>query len=71
MTLGYVAMMSMSYSRRSRSWMISMCSKPRNPQRNPNPSATELSGWNTNAASFNCNLPSAVLSFSKSAVLIG
>ena len=39
-----VAMMSMSYSRRSRSWMISMWSSPRKPQRKPKPSATELSG---------------------------
>ena len=31
-------------SRSSRSWMISMCSRPRKPQRNPKPSASLLSG---------------------------
>ena len=43
-TVGEVVMSSMSYSRSSRSWMISMWSSPRNPHRKPNPSATELSG---------------------------
>jgi hypothetical protein len=33
-------MMSMPYSRRNRSCTISMCNRPRNPQRKPNPSAT-------------------------------
>ena len=44
-TDGALAMRSRSNSRSSRSWTISMWSRPRNPQRNPNPSAIELSGW--------------------------
>ena len=44
--LGAVVMSSWEYSRSSRSWMISMCSSPRKPQRNPNPSASEVSGSN-------------------------
>ena len=43
-TDGADAMRSIPNSRSSRSWTISMWSRPRNPQRNPNPSATELSG---------------------------
>ena len=43
---------SRSYSRVSRSWMISRCSSPRNPQRKPKPSAAELSVSNEKLASF-------------------
>ena len=43
-TDGAEAMRSRSNSRSRRSWTISMWRRPRNPQRNPNPSATELSG---------------------------
>ena len=43
-TLGAVAMSDRSNSRSRRSRTISMCSRPRNPQRNPNPSAPEVSG---------------------------
>ena len=43
-TLGAVAMRDRSNSRSRRSRTISMCSSPRNPQRNPNPSAPDVSG---------------------------
>ena len=43
-TPGAVVTRSMSNSRSSRSWTISMCSRPRKPQRKPKPSATEVSG---------------------------
>ena len=43
-TFGAVEIRSRSNSRSSRSREISMCSRPKNPQRNPNPSATEVSG---------------------------
>jgi len=32
------------YSRSSRSWTMSMCSKPKNPHRNPKPIAVDASG---------------------------
>ena len=44
-TLGADAMRSSANSRSRRSWVISMCSRPRKPQRNPKPSATDDSGW--------------------------
>ena len=37
-----------------------MCSMPRNPQRKPKPSASELIGWNVSAASLSCELAQAV-----------
>ena len=43
-TFGAVASRSRSNSRSSRSWMISMCSRPRKPQRKPKPSAWLVSG---------------------------
>ena len=43
-TEGAVVMMSISNSRSSRSCTISMCSKPKKPQRKPKPSACETSG---------------------------
>ena len=43
-TPGAVVTRSMSNSRSSRSWTISMCSSPRKPQRKPNPSAADVSG---------------------------
>ena len=43
-TLGAVAISASPNSRSSRSFTISMCSRPRNPQRNPNPRAPEDSG---------------------------
>ncbi len=43
-TVGAVVMRSMSYSRSSRSCTMSMCSRPRKPQRKPKPSACEVSG---------------------------
>ena len=44
MIRGTVVMRARSNSRSSRSWTISMCSSPRKPQRNPKPSAVEVSG---------------------------
>ncbi len=41
---GAVTSSSRLYSRSSRSWTISMCRSPRKPQRNPKPSAAEVSG---------------------------
>ena len=43
-TFGAVATRSMSYSRSRRSRTISMCRRPRNPQRKPKPSAPDVSG---------------------------
>ena len=43
-TPGAVVTRSMLNSRSSRSWTISMCSRPRKPQRKPKPSATDVSG---------------------------
>ncbi len=43
-TDGIVAISSRSYSRSRRSRTMSMCSRPRKPQRKPNPSASEVSG---------------------------
>ena len=65
-TVGAVVMRSMSYSRSSRSCTMSMCSRPRKPQRKPKPSACETSGSNCSAASFSCSLVSASRSASKS-----
>jgi GTP-binding protein LepA len=42
--LGAVARMSRLYSRSMRSWMISMCKRPRKPQRKPKPRAVDVSG---------------------------
>ena len=38
---------------------MSMCSNPRNPQRNPNPSACDVSGSYDSAASFSFSFSSA------------
>ena len=43
-TLGVVASSSRSYSRSRRSRTMSMCSRPRKPQRKPKPSAWLVSG---------------------------
>ena len=43
-TFGAVATSERLYSRSSRSRMISMCSRPRKPHRNPKPSAPDVSG---------------------------
>ena len=43
-TEGAVVIRLRSYSRSSRSWTISMCNRPRNPHRNPNPMALLCSG---------------------------
>ena len=56
---GAVVMRSRLNSRSSRSWMISMWRRPRNPQRNPKPSASDESGSNEKAASFMWSFSSA------------
>ncbi|CFS38402.1 Uncharacterised protein [Mycobacterium tuberculosis] len=43
-TLGEVEIRSRPNSRSRRSRVISMCSRPKKPHRNPKPSATEVSG---------------------------
>ena len=58
-TLGIVCSSSRSYSRSSRSRTMSMCSRPRNPHLNPNPSASEVSGSQLSAASFSDSFSSA------------
>ena len=58
-TDGADAMRSRLNSRSRRSWTISMWSSPRNPQRNPNPSATELSGSYVKLASLRCSFSRA------------
>ena len=70
-TPGAVEMMSRPNSRRRRSWTISMWSSPRNPQRNPNPSASELSWWKVNAESFKWSFSSPCSTFGNSSVDIG
>ena len=50
-TVGAVVMRFMSNSRSRRSWTISMCRRPRKPQRKPKPSACETSGSNCSEAS--------------------
>ena len=58
-TDGADAMRSRSNSRSRRSWTISMCSRPRKPQRNPVPRATEVSGTNEIDASLRWSFSSA------------
>ncbi len=70
-TLGAVVMRSRSYSRVSRSWMISRCSRPRKPQRKPKPSAALLSVSKLNDASLRRSLYRLSRSFSKSAASTG
>ena len=59
MTEGSVVTRSRSNSRSSRSWMTSMCSMPRKPQRKPKPRATELSGSKESEASLSLSFSSA------------
>ncbi len=58
-TFGAVAINSRSNSRSSRSFTMSMWSSPRNPHRNPNPSAIDDSGSNCSAASESFNRSNA------------
>src|SRR5574343_1126459 len=51
-------MRSISNSRSRRSCTISMCRRPRKPQRKPKPRACETSGSNCSAASFSCSFSS-------------
>ena len=70
-TLGTVVMTSISNSRPSLSWIISMWSRPKNPQRKPKPSAADDSGVKVSEASFNWSFSSEVRRFSKSSVSMG
>ncbi|MNT18426.1 hypothetical protein D3C72_1536310 [compost metagenome] len=70
-TDGAVVMMSMSNSRSRRSCTISMCNKPRKPQRKPKPSACDTSGSNISAASFSLSLSSESRSWSYSELSTG
>ena len=63
--------MSSPNSRRRRSCTISMCRRPRNPQRKPNPRASDDSWWNVNAESFRCSFSSPCSTFGNSSVDIG
>ena len=58
-TLGAVVTRFMSNSRSSRSCTISMCSRPRKPQRKPKPSAVEVSGSKNSELSFSRSFSSA------------
>ena len=58
-TFGVVASSSRSYSRSRRSRTMSMCSRPRNPQRKPKPSAWDVSGSQRSEASFSESFSSA------------
>ncbi|MNG09964.1 hypothetical protein D3C84_934080 [compost metagenome] len=70
-TVGAVVIRSRLYSRSRRSWMISMCSMPRNPQRKPKPRASELSGVYCSDESFRVSFCSASRKSSKSSELTG
>ena len=70
-TFGVVASSDRSYSRSSRSRTMSMCSRPRKPQRKPKPSACEVSGSYESAASFRASFSSASRRSSKSSVSTG
>ena len=58
-TFGAVATSDRSYSRSRRSRTISMCRSPRNPQRNPKPSAPDVSGSYVNDESLSRSFSSA------------
>ena len=60
-TDGLVAIMSILNSLSILSSIISMWSRPRKPHLNPNPNASEVSGWNSKAASFSFNFSKASL----------
>ena len=55
-TEGIVVSSSRSYSRSRRSRTMSMCRRPRKPQRKPKPRASEVSGSHESAASFSDQL---------------
>ncbi|MNN52228.1 hypothetical protein D3C81_1669130 [compost metagenome] len=58
-TLGAVVIRAILNSRSIRSWMISMCRRPRKPQRKPKPKAVEDSGSNFREASFSTSFSRA------------
>ena len=51
--------------------IISRWSSPKNPHLNPKPSAADVSGSYSNAASFNCSFSNAIFKFSYSLPSIG
>src|SRR5690606_39440372 len=53
-TLGTVVITVILNSRSKRSWIISICSIPKKPQRKPKPKAAEDSGSNTKEAPLTC-----------------
>ena len=55
LTLGTVVITVWLNSRSRRSCMISMCSRPRKPQRKPKPNACEVSSSYVSDASFSCS----------------
>jgi hypothetical protein len=65
-TVGAVVIRSMSNSRSRRSCTMSMCSRPRKPQRKPKPSACETSGSNCSEESFRRSFSSESRSWSYS-----
>ncbi len=70
-TEGADAISSWPNSRSRRSWMISMWSRPRKPQRKPKPSATELSGSKLKLASLRCSFSIASRRFGYSEPMMG
>jgi len=70
-TKGTVVITVMLNSRSRRSWMISICNRPRKPQRKPKPSAALLSGVQVRLASFSCSFSMASRSSSYSSVSTG
>ena len=57
-TLGTVVITLISNSRSKRSCTISICNRPKKPQRKPKPNAADDSGVNVSEASFSCNFSS-------------
>ena len=62
---------SRSYSRVSRSWMISRCRRPRKPQRKPKPNAADVSISKLKLASLSRSLDRLSRNFSKSLASVG
>ena len=71
LTLGTVVITVWLNSLSKRSCIISMCNKPRKPQRKPKPKACDVSNSNVNEASFNCNFSMQSLNSSKASVSTG
>jgi len=71
LTLGTVVITVWLNSLSKRSWIISICSIPKKPQRNPKPSACEVSSSKVSEASFSCNLSIQSRSSSNASVSTG